>query len=158
MYGRIYRRKEEVLKRLSEISNKMHNEGITDLNSHYYITKRLLEKFNETGKLSEEAVKFAITPKLIKAYEANFETGKAVTFLANHGTPNHELMVSKTFNTDFLGRNTGSMSAFNATFFAGSKETSVNYVGNPIAKTWVRDFIQARKYYEIGRASCRERV
>jgi hypothetical protein len=147
MYGRIYRRKEEVLKRLSEISNKMHNEGTTDLNSHYYITKRLLEKFNETGKLSEEAVKFAITPKLIKAYEANFETGKAVTFLANHGTPNHELMVSKTFNTDFLGRNTGSMSAFNATFFAGSKETSVNYVGNPIAKTWVRDFIQARKYY-----------
>lgn len=147
MYGRIYKRKQEVNKRLSEIANKMHNEGITDLNSHYYITKRFLQNFNETGKLSEEAVKFAITPRLIKAYEANFETGKAVTFLANHGTPNHELMVSKTFDTSFLGRNTGSMSAFNATFFAGSKETSVNYVGNPIAKTWVRDFIQARKYY-----------
>ncbi len=147
MYGRIYKRKQEVMNRLSEISNKMHNEGITDLNSHYYITKRFLQNFNETGKLSEEAVKFAITPRLIKAYEANFETGKAVTFLANHGTPNHELMVSKTFDTSFLGRNTGSMSAFNATFFAGSKETSVNYVGNPIAKTWVRDFIQARKYY-----------
>lgn len=147
MYERIYKRKQEVNKRLSEIIGKMHNEGITDLNSHYYITKRFLQNFNETGKLSEEAVKFAITPRLIKAYEANFETGKAVTFLANHGTPNHELMVSKTFDMGFLGRNTGSMSAFNATFFAGSKETSVNYVGNPIAKTWVRDFIQARKYY-----------
>lgn len=147
MYERIYKRKQEVNKRLSEIVGKMHDEGITDLNSHYYITKRFLQNFNETGKLSEEAVKFAITPRLIKAYEANFETGKAVTFLANHGTPNHELMVSKTFDMGFLGRNTGSMSAFNATFFAGSKETSVNYVGNPIAKTWVRDFIQARKYY-----------
>ena len=147
MYERIYKRKQEVNKRLSEIIGKMHNEGITDLNSHYYITKRFLQNFNETGKLSEEAVKFAITPRLIKAYEANFETGKAVTFLANHGTPNHELMVSKTFDMGFLGRNTGSMSAFNATFFAGSKETSVNYVGNPIAKTWVRDFIQERKYY-----------
>ena len=147
MYGNIYKRKEEVNKRLSEIANKMHNEGINDLNSHYYITKRFLEKFNETGKLSEEAISFAMKPQLIKAYEANFETGKAVTFLANHGTPNHELMVSKTFNTEFLGRNTGSMSAFNATFFAGSKETSVNYVGNPIKMSWVRDFIDARSFY-----------
>ena len=147
MYERIYKRKEEVLKRLSDISNKMHNEGITDLNSHYYITKRFLQNFNETGKLSEEAIKFVLTPKLIKAYEANFETGKAVTFLANHGTPNHELMVSKTFDTNFLGRNTGSMSAFNATFFAGSKETSVNYVGNPIEMSWVRNFIDARSFY-----------
>lgn len=147
MYGNIYKRKEEVNKRLSQIANRMHNEGINDLNSHYYITKRFLEKFNETGKLSEEAISFAMKPQLIKAYEANFETGKAVTFLANHGTPNHELMVSKTFNTEFLGRNTGSMSAFNATFFAGSKETSVNYVGNPIEMSWVRDFIDARNFY-----------
>lgn len=147
MYERIYKRKEEVMKRLSEISNKMHNEGITDLNSHYYITKRFLQNFNETGKLSEEAIKFVLTPRLIKEYEANFETGKAVTFLANHGTPNHELMVSKTFDTNFLGRNTGSMSAFNATFFAGSKETSVNYVGNPIEMSWVRNFIDARSFY-----------
>lgn len=147
MYERIYKRKEEVNKRMSEIANKMHSEGINDLNSHYYITKSLLEKFNETGKLSEEAIKFAITPQLIKEYEANFETGKAVTFLANHGTPNHELMVSKTFNMAFLGRNTGSMSAFNATFFAGSKDTSMQYVGTPIPKTWFKDFLEARKYY-----------
>ena len=147
MYGRIYRRKEEVNKRLSEIANKMHNEGITDLNSHYYITKRFLERFKETGELGEEAIKFVLAPRLIKEYEANFETGKAVTFLANHGTPNHELIVSKTFNTEFLGRNTGSLSAFNATFFAGSKETSLAFVGVPLAKTWVRDFIQARPHY-----------
>jgi hypothetical protein len=147
MYGRMYKRKQEINKRVSEIVKKQHDAGISDSNSHYYITKRLLEKFNETGKLSEEAIKFAITPQLIKAYEANFETGKAVTFLANHGTPNHELMVSKTFNTAFLGRNTGSMSAFNATFFAGSKETSVNYVGTPLSKTWFKDFLEARKYY-----------
>lgn len=150
MYGRIYKRKEEINKRVSEIVNRMHDKGITDFSSHYYITKRLLEKFNETGKLSEEAIAFAIKPSLIKAFEANFETGKAVTFLANHGTPNHELMVSKTFNTEFLGRNTGSMSAFNATFFAGSKETSSQYIGVPIAKTWVRDFIQERPHYIKG--------
>jgi GNAT superfamily N-acetyltransferase len=147
MFERNYKRKLEVNKRVSEIIQKQHDAGISDSNSHYYITKRLLEKFNETGKLSEEAIKFAITPQLIKAYESNFETGKAVTFLANHGTPNHELMVSKTFNTAFLGRNTGSMSAFNATFFAGSKETSVNYVGTPLSKTWFKDFLEARKYY-----------
>jgi len=147
MYDRIYKRKLEVNKRVSEIVQKQYDSGITNYNSHYYITKRFLEKFNETGKLSEDAIAFALKPSLIKAFEANFETGKAVTFLANHGTPNHELMVSKTFNMSMLGRNTGSMSAFNATFFAGSKDTSVNYVGSPIAKTWIRDFIQARKYY-----------
>ena len=147
MFERNYRRKEEVNKRISEIVKKQHDAGITDYSSHYYMTKRFLQMFKETGKLSEEAISFAIKPSMIKAFEANFETGKAVTFLANHGTPNHELMVSKTFNTDFLGRNTGSMSAFNATFFAGSKETSVNYVGVPLAKTWVRDFIQARPHY-----------
>ena len=147
MYQRIYKRKEEVNKRVSEIVKKEHDAGITDYSSHYYMTKRFLQMFNETGKLSEEAIAFALKPSLIKAYEANFETGKAVTLLANHGTPNHELMVSKTFNTAFLGRNTGSMSAFNATFFAGSKETSLAFVGVPLEKTWVRDFIQARPHY-----------
>ena len=147
MFERNYRRKEEVNKRVSEIVKKEHDAGITDYSSHYYMTKRFLQMFKETGKLSEEAIAFAIKPSLIKAFEANFETGKAVTFLANHGTPNHELMVSKTFNTEFLGRNTGSLSAFNATFFAGSKETSLAFVGVPLAKTWVRDFIQARPHY-----------
>ena len=147
MFERNYRRKEEVNKRVSEIVKKEHDAGITDYSSHYYMTKRFLQMFKETGKLSEEAIAFAIKPSLIKAFEANFETGKAVTFLANHGTPNHELIVSKTFNTEFLGRNTGSLSAFNATFFAGSKETSLAFVGVPLAKTWVRDFIQARPHY-----------
>lgn len=147
MYSRMYQRKLEVNKRVSEIIQRQYDLGITDYSSSYYISKRFLEQYESTGKLSDEALKFILRPRLMKEYEANFKTGQPVTFLANHGTPNHELIASKTFNMSMLGKNTGSVSAFNATFFAGSIDTSMTYVGNPIPMSWVKDFIDARTFY-----------
>ena len=134
--GKNLQRKEELIKRSGEIIRELEAQGITDRSSEYYKTKMAYESY-EQGKLSPEVAAVFLESQMQKVYNDQYATGVPVTFVANHGTPNYELIATKMFDVTRLGENTGSASAKRATFFAGSDKTAINYVGVPLEPNWI---------------------
>lgn len=64
-----------------------------------------------------------------ESYYAQFQTGKPVIVVANHGTFSYDFLTaeSASFDRDFSGLRTGALSAKKAWFHAGNSVTSRNY-------------------------------
>ena len=133
-YDPQYKWIEKQFEKLNEIKaelNKLKEQGF-NLGEIDYQRYLFENKHKDGANLDVESLELLIGDSFRNEYNKQIQTGEPVTVIANHGTPNKELVQSGEFDVSKLGENTGSLSAKNAVFFAGSDVTSSQYVGNPL--------------------------